>query len=647
MTDQELNELKRSVPLWRLAEDRISGLRKQGSEYLACCPFHKDSTPSFRIYEKDGIWLFKCFGCSENGNGIQFVQKFDKITFPEAAEKVAAYINFQKTKNRVEQVFRPVVQEADKVTFPLSRLAEPEAALVNSPAARDWLRSRGITLKTAKKLHIGFLQSCKAVNSHHPWMNDGWMLFPSLVGDEVTLLKYRSVKGKKTPDGVEAIMRKKNMDTPLYNFNTIEPFEDVFIVEGEPDAAVMEQAGYPTVGYPNSTFKPRPHERERLLIANRRFLAGDSDEVGRKAMAQLWGELKATAPATYLIEWPEGCKDANDAFLQVCGGDVTKFQELIERLKNEAISRPPKHFYDIRETLRNVDRTNPMDDPKRLHFPWKPVDEMAVNRPGAVVSSYATATGTGKTSFWQSVTLNEAIVYKSVVVDYSAELSQDEKAQLITAILNKKDRLKLIEEDYKNAGVLLRDAQYYVGYNPDISKIADILGDGVKNPGILEDAIKYLSADIVILDHLHFFTNMEGQNATQAEAGAMTRIKNLAVKYNLIFIVIGQSRKANQGQGGKVSGMEDAKGSEAFSSTANTTYHLHRDKIKFAEGESPKDAFSNKTDIRLYKCRTKGPGNAYVQLWFEGANGRFSETLPASVIPQNFTRDEEDYGQHE
>lgn len=641
MTDQELNELKRSVPLWRLAEDRIPGLRKQGSEYLARCPFHEDSTPSFRIYEKDGIWLFKCFGCSENGNGIQFVQKFDKITFPEAAEKVAAYVNFQKTKNRVERVFRPVVQEADKVTFPLSRLAEPESALVNSPAARDWLRSRGITLETAKKLNWGFVQSCKVINPFHPWMNDGWMLFPSMVGDVATLLKYRSVKGKKTPDGVEAIMRKKNMDTPLYNFNTIEPFEDVFIVEGEPDVAVMEQAGYRTVGYYNSTFKPRPHERERLLIANRRFLAGDSDEVGRKAMAELWNTMKT---ATYLIDWPEGCKDANDAFLQVCGGDVTKFQELVERLKNEAISRPPKHFYDIRETLRNVDRTNPMDDPKRLHFPWKPVDEMAVSRPGAVVSSYATSTGTGKTTFWLAVQLNEVIKYNSVVINYSAELSQDEVAQLITAILTKKDRLRLTDDDYKLAGTHLQNAQYYVGYNPDFSKIADVLGDDKKD-GILESAIQYLGANIVVLDHLHFFTNMEGQNATQAEAGAMTRIKNLAVKYNLIFIVIGQSRKANQGQGGKVSGMEDAKGSEAFSSTANTTYHLHRDKIKFAEGESPKDAFSNKTDIRLYKCRTKGPGNAYVQLWFEGANGRFSETLPTAA--QNFTMDEEDYGQHE
>lgn len=643
MNTADIEKLKRAIPLWQIAQERLPDLKRQGSEYLAKCPFHDDSTPSFRIYEKDGLWLFKCFGCSENGNAIQFIQKFDQITFPEAVEKLKILAGWQDLKNHVERTFREPLQEAPKVTFPLARFQEAEDALAKSPIALAWLADRGITLETAQKMHIGFNQSCAAVNNKHPWASDGWMVFPSLVADVITLLKYRSVKGKKTENGESAILRKRNMDTPLYNINTIEPFDDVFIVEGEPDAAIMEQASFRTVAYPNSSFTPRPHERDRLMTANRRFLAGDMDEPGIAAMEKLGKELEG---GTFRIEWPKPCKDANETFLKVCGGDVEKFKTLVEQLKNSALSKPLDFFYDMRETLKNVDRTNPMEDPKRLHFPWPKVDMMACCRPGAVVSSYATLTGSGKTTFWLSVCLKEAIEHGSVVVNYSGELSQDEIAQLTTAILTRKDRLKLTDDDFKIAAIRLADARFYVGFNPDVTRVKDILGDE-KNLGLLEGAVKRLGANIVVLDHLHFFTANEGQNATSAEAAAMTRIKSLAVKYNLIFIVVGQSRKAQQGSAaGKVSEHSDAKGSEAFLSTANTAYHLHRNIRKDIDPKNPpQDLLDPLTAVRLYKCRTKGPGSAYVQLWFEGANGRFTETIPNAAVPPQLANDEEDYGQ--
>ncbi len=378
----------------------------------------------------------------------------------------------------------------------------------------------------------------------------------------------------------------------------------------------------------SANFSPTPEMRDKLVQANTIYLAGDMDTPGQQTMTKLWSELR---DRTYLIEWPEGCKDANETFLKNCGGDTEKFRELVETLKQKARANIIPHFYDLKESLRTADDTNPMDDPRRLHFPWPTVDEMAVCRPGSVVSSYATYTGSGKTTWWLSVQLNEALKHGAVVINYSAELSPQEISTLVTAIVKKKDRLSLKREDYNDAAEQLRDARFYVGYNPDASNIRQVLGDGTeKNPGILEWAIRRLGANIVVLDHLHFFTSGD-KDATTAEAAAMTRIKNLAVKYNLIFIVIGQSRKAQPSQKYKVSEGSDAKGSEAFVSTANTTYHIHRDirrDINFDDPSSwPSDILDQKTDIRLYKCRTKGPGKAVARLWFEGSTGRFREMV--------------------
>lgn len=56
----------------------------------ACCPFHNEKTPSFRISKKN---FFKCFGCGEAGDAIAFVQKHDKLTFIEAIERIASAHN--------------------------------------------------------------------------------------------------------------------------------------------------------------------------------------------------------------------------------------------------------------------------------------------------------------------------------------------------------------------------------------------------------------------------------------------------------------------------------------------------------------------------------------------------------------------------
>lgn len=619
MTDEKvINQLKRQ-PMYRIVKARIPSLTKDGMEYLCLCPFHEEKTSSFKVYQqKDGIWLGHCFGCGKTVNSIQFIQEFDHLDFAQAVTKAKAEFDWEEGKETVEYTFQEVVPEKPKTTYPLSKFKLLEQVLAESELAQKWLKDRGIQWD-AVDMHLGFIQDLSAVSPNHPWVKDGWVAFPTVSGETVTSIKFRSILGKKTPEGKSGILRAPGMETSLYNLSAITPFEDCWLVEGEPDTVVMSQAGYASAGLPSDKYSPQGFERDILTRANRIFLAGDMDTVGRDAMKKLWGELRDRC---YLVEWPEGCKDANDALMKPCKGDVTEFQALVEKLKSKALETPIPDYYDVRESLRNADETRPMDNPRRLHARDKNVDQMAITLPGNVVSMFATYTGSGKTSWILDMfELEEALHWGSVVLNYSAELTPEEFSRLLAANLLEKDRNTLSKEDFHEAARImdLKDAKLYVGYNSDLNRIGLVLDS-------IEWAIRRLGARIVVLDHLHFLCRGE-KDDIKAQADAMQRIKNIARRYQVIFVVVGQSRKPQPGRKGRPSEAADAKGSESFISDASTTYHLHRNIRSTIDWEKPEtwpsDILENVTDIRLDKCRTKGPGKAVARQTFVGQFGKF------------------------
>jgi hypothetical protein len=621
-TDEKILMYLKQQPLYKIVKSRVPTLAKDGMEWTCSCPLgtHQDDTPSCKVYQKNNFWLLHCFGCGETLNVFQFIQRMDKVSFEQAIQKAKDEFDWHAGKEIVEDTFAEVVPEKEKVTYPISNLKAWERALDTSHVGQKWLADRGIHWEAVPNMHLGFIQDLSAVSPNHPWVKDGWVAFPTLdvAGQTVTGIKFRSIMGKKTDTNKSGILRAPNMATTLYNLGAITPFEDCWLVEGEPDTVVMTQAGYSATGLPSDKYSPTGSERDIITRANRIFLAGDMDTVGRDAMKKLWGELR---DRTYIIEWPEGCKDANDT-LKSCGYDLCKFQELVENLKAKALETPIPDYYDVRETLRNADDTLPMENPRRLHARDKNIDAMAITLPGNVVSMFATYTGTGKTSWILDMfELEEAMNWGSVVLNYSAELTPEEFVRLLASNVLEKDRNTLTKEDFQETARRLdaKDAKLYLGYNPDMNRIGMVLDS-------IEWAIRRLGARIVVLDHLHFLCRGE-KDDIKAQADAMQRIKNIARRYQVIFIVVGQSRKAQPGRKGRPSEAADAKGSESFVSDASTTYHLHRNirtNIDLDKPETwPDDILDNITDVRLDKCRTKGPGKAVARQTFVGQFGKF------------------------
>ena len=68
------------------------GLKRAGSNYTCCCPFHNEKTPSFSVSRQKQ--MFYCFGCHEGGNVISFIMKYEHFTFPEALKSLADRVGY-------------------------------------------------------------------------------------------------------------------------------------------------------------------------------------------------------------------------------------------------------------------------------------------------------------------------------------------------------------------------------------------------------------------------------------------------------------------------------------------------------------------------------------------------------------------------
>ena len=67
-------------------------LKKKGTHFECCCPFHQEKTPSFIVDTRKQTWF--CYGaCQEGGNAIRFLMRYKAMSFPEAVKELAKTYN--------------------------------------------------------------------------------------------------------------------------------------------------------------------------------------------------------------------------------------------------------------------------------------------------------------------------------------------------------------------------------------------------------------------------------------------------------------------------------------------------------------------------------------------------------------------------
>lgn len=161
-----IDDLKNRADIVRIIQPYAQDLKKKGANWMACCPFHSEKTPSFSVNPSKGF--YKCFGCGKGGSVYNFLMEMEGLNFPEAIKRVAeisgvmlpepiddkSYEVSKKKKEEKRKIADEII-ELNKIALEFWE-AELQAKNAKAKAAREYLKKRGISEETQKAFHIGF-----------------------------------------------------------------------------------------------------------------------------------------------------------------------------------------------------------------------------------------------------------------------------------------------------------------------------------------------------------------------------------------------------------------------------------------------------------------------------------------------------------
>ncbi|MFL6286072.1 MAG: DNA primase [Pyrinomonadaceae bacterium] len=153
-----IEDLRRQADIVRVLSDYVT-LKKKGSNWMACCPFHQEKTPSFSVNPSKNI--FYCFGCGKGGSVFNFVMELEGLSFPESVRVVAEKAGVALPELVDDKRFETKRKEADEV-IQLNAWAlefwERQLSEENSEAraAREYVEGRGINEETRRTFRLGY-----------------------------------------------------------------------------------------------------------------------------------------------------------------------------------------------------------------------------------------------------------------------------------------------------------------------------------------------------------------------------------------------------------------------------------------------------------------------------------------------------------
>jgi DNA primase len=134
--------------------ERYVPLKRAGANYVACCPFHSEKTPSFTVSQAKQF--YHCFGCGAHGTAIGFMIEYAGVGFIDAVKDLAQSVGMQVPEFKSERP-RGKTEEGDDLYAVLLAAAQYyRQQLKNAPRAIEYLKKRGLSGDIAKQFGIGY-----------------------------------------------------------------------------------------------------------------------------------------------------------------------------------------------------------------------------------------------------------------------------------------------------------------------------------------------------------------------------------------------------------------------------------------------------------------------------------------------------------
>jgi len=302
-------------------------LKKQGSNYSALCPFHSEKTPSFIVSPSKQI--YHCFGCGASGDAIKFIMDIEKLSYPEAIEKLANIYNFKLEYTKSNSIIRTDILEKVNAFY----IQE----LYKQKNAYEYLKKRGLSDSTIEKFALGYAPDSKKqfeffknANLNIKELKELGVLsengeYPRLI-ERITFPIF-SPSGKIIALGGRTI---SNHPAKYINFTNTKIFnksktfyglnfarehilrkKEAIIVEGYMDVIMLHQAGYNTAIATLGTALTPEHLPQLQKLSTKILLSYDSDNAGINAALKASKLLFRSFFEGGVILFPQGLDPAD------------------------------------------------------------------------------------------------------------------------------------------------------------------------------------------------------------------------------------------------------------------------------------------------------------------------------------------------
>jgi DNA primase len=360
-----VSTIKQAVDIVGLVRDFGFTLQRAGSKYKILCPFHPDHRPSLELNPERQS--FKCWACGAGGDIFDFVQRIERVEFPEAVRMLAerAGIALEQVPESIQEAKGPT--KADLRLACSWALSQFQDALESSNIAHNYLSGRSIQADSVERFQLGFSPD------ERDWLmrraaDEGfelsWLEAAGLIArnDEGTLTRDRfrgrvifpicdwqgnviafggrilpEVEARATDRDVRLAKYINSPETPLFQkrrqvYGVDLAREEsrragwVAVVEGYTDVIAAHQAGVSNVVGTLGTALGEEHVSLLKRLAERVVLVFDGDAAGQKAAERALEIFMAHEVDVRVLVLPSGL-DPCDFFLQQGAG---AFLELVE-----------------------------------------------------------------------------------------------------------------------------------------------------------------------------------------------------------------------------------------------------------------------------------------------------------------------------
>jgi hypothetical protein len=288
------------------------------SRDYARCPVHNGEGEPLHLLQRDGQWIATCFsGCSKTWDAIGFVMAVDRIPFLDAVAKLGG-------------------KETDEPAAATSPTEKPKPKAMTLEAWASWGRELTpddvVRLAVSRKDRTASFETFQSLGCRIQGEYIGFPCSHTVYDDAGLIEDVRfDVIRKRHMDQKDFYLENSVSQHGLFNLDTVNAIEDVYVVEGEMDVAIMEEAGFRAVSVISGSQKKfDPHAIEALRLAPRIFLIGDQEHDGGPGQKCMDG-LQKLLPfeKTFRVAF-DGAKDVSALARKLGDGFSSRIADLTE-----------------------------------------------------------------------------------------------------------------------------------------------------------------------------------------------------------------------------------------------------------------------------------------------------------------------------